>query len=230
VRGLALADAAPLPGGTRIENPLLRSGLALAGANRGADSTGSEGGDGLLTAEEVLGLNLRGTGIEESFSTAFCSSVCTVSHWASYRFWLKVTTRVLGFPWPLFRPETLGFPPAPGGSESEDHHWGFRPSPCARPASRPVFHQRDDTIRGHVFCSFLALVLHKELQQRLAQREHQFEWTQIKKDLKELQLLELEENGTRMVIRTECKGCCGKVFQAVGVAPPPRIQPIEATA
>jgi transposase len=96
--------------------------------------------------------------------------------------------------------------------------------------TRPVFHQRDDTIRGHVFCSFLALVLRKELQQRLAQRGHQFEWAQIKKDLKELQLLELEENGTRMVIRTECKGCCGKVFQAVGVAPPPRIQPIMATA
>jgi hypothetical protein len=96
--------------------------------------------------------------------------------------------------------------------------------------TRPVFHQRDDTIRGHVFCSFLALVLRKELQQRLARRGHQFEWAKIKKDLKELQLVELEENGIRMVIRTECKGCCGSVFQAVGVAPPPRIQPIEATA
>lgn len=60
-RGLTTTDDAPVPGGIRIENPLLRSGLALAGANRGADSSGSEGSDGLLTAEEVLGLNLRGT-------------------------------------------------------------------------------------------------------------------------------------------------------------------------
>ena len=29
--------------------------------------------------------------------------------------------------------------------------------------TRPVIHQRDETIRGHVFCSFLALALRKEL-------------------------------------------------------------------
>ncbi len=29
--------------------------------------------------------------------------------------------------------------------------------------TRPIFHQRDETIRGHVFCSFLALGLMKEL-------------------------------------------------------------------
>ena|GEM_PF-1920269 len=29
--------------------------------------------------------------------------------------------------------------------------------------TRPIFHQRDETIRGHVFCSFLALILRKEL-------------------------------------------------------------------
>jgi transposase len=33
--------------------------------------------------------------------------------------------------------------------------------------TRPIYHQRDDTIRGHVFCSFLALVLLKELQRRM---------------------------------------------------------------
>ncbi len=33
--------------------------------------------------------------------------------------------------------------------------------------TRPIFHQRDRTIRGHVFCSFLALVLRKELERQL---------------------------------------------------------------
>ena len=33
--------------------------------------------------------------------------------------------------------------------------------------TRPIFHKCDDTIRGHVFCSFLALVLRKALQDRL---------------------------------------------------------------
>src|SRR5207247_432721 len=40
-----------------IENPLLRSGLALAGANRHK----AQGDDGILTALEASGLNLWGT-------------------------------------------------------------------------------------------------------------------------------------------------------------------------
>ena len=46
------------------ENPLLRSGLALAGANRLTRSVGAvdaKGEDGVLTAFEVSGLNLFGT-------------------------------------------------------------------------------------------------------------------------------------------------------------------------
>jgi CHAT domain-containing protein/Tfp pilus assembly protein PilF len=43
----------------RIENPFLRSGLALAGANRSLAQEGST--EGILTAEKILGLNLRGT-------------------------------------------------------------------------------------------------------------------------------------------------------------------------
>ena len=36
--------------------------------------------------------------------------------------------------------------------------------------TRPIYQQCDETIRGHVSCSFLALVLLKELQARLAAR------------------------------------------------------------
>jgi transposase len=32
----------------------------------------------------------------------------------------------------------------------------------------PIYHQTDEAIRGHVFCSFLALVLRKALEDRLA--------------------------------------------------------------
>jgi CHAT domain-containing protein len=46
-----------LPDATRAENPLLRSGLALAGADRPAAADG----DGLLTALELSGLDLWGT-------------------------------------------------------------------------------------------------------------------------------------------------------------------------
>lgn len=89
--------------------------------------------------------------------------------------------------------------------------------------TRPVFHRHDRTIRGHVFCSFLALVLRKELDRCLAAAGHRFEWAEIKQDLKSLQTVTVEENDKRLSVRTQCKGVCGKVFQAVGVALPQTI-------
>ncbi len=89
--------------------------------------------------------------------------------------------------------------------------------------TRPVFHQCDNTIKGHVFCSFLALILKKELDRRLNAAGHVFEWADIIHDLKALQQVQIEENDKRFSIRTECKGNCGKIFQALGVALPPTI-------
>lgn len=94
-------------------------------------------------------------------------------------------------------------------------------------ATRPVYHQTDANIAGHVFCSFLALVLRKELDQRLAANELRFEWADIKQDLKALKQVEIEENGSRFAIRSECKGVCGKVFQSVHVALPPTIKELN---
>ena len=91
-------------------------------------------------------------------------------------------------------------------------------------ATRPIFHKCDETIRGHVFCSFLALVLRKELDRRLEAAGHQFEWADIKRDLKALQEVTVQESGRSLVVRTACIGNCGKVFQAVGVALPPTIR------
>ena len=93
--------------------------------------------------------------------------------------------------------------------------------------TRPVYHQNDANIAGHVFCSFLALVLRKELDQRLAAGKHRFEWSDIKQDLKALKRVEIEENGTRFAIRSECKGVCGKIFQSVHVALPPTIKELN---
>jgi len=95
--------------------------------------------------------------------------------------------------------------------------------------TRPIFHKRDDTIRGHVFCSFLALILRKELERRLELSGHFFEWLilmslwLIKQDLKAFQEIVIEESGKRLAIRSQCFRTCGKVFQAVGVALPQTI-------
>jgi transposase len=90
--------------------------------------------------------------------------------------------------------------------------------------TRPVFHHNDETIRGHVFCSFLALVLIKELDRRLEKAGYSFEWEDIKQDLKELQEIVIQDNGKSLAIRSETVGICGKIFQSVGVALPPTVR------
>ncbi len=86
--------------------------------------------------------------------------------------------------------------------------------------TRPIYHRRDETIRGHVFCSFLALMLRKELERRLDAKSFTFEWADIRQDLESLQEVKITSSGKRIAIRTECKGVCRKIFQAVGVAIP----------
>lgn len=90
--------------------------------------------------------------------------------------------------------------------------------------TRPIFHKCDEAIRGHVFCSFLALVLRKELEQALDISGERFEWEDIKRDIKALQEMTIQDRGKTIVVRSRVEGCCGKVFQAVGVALPPAIR------
>jgi transposase len=95
--------------------------------------------------------------------------------------------------------------------------------------TRPIYHKCDETIRGHVFCSFLALVLRQELQARLKERGHDLEWADVISDLDRLQLVEVEQEGKRFLLRSEAQGTTGKVFQAVGVALPPTVQQVSPT-
>lgn len=90
--------------------------------------------------------------------------------------------------------------------------------------TRPLFHRCDETIRGHVFCSFLALLLRDELQRRLAAHGQTFEWAEVLADLERLQQVEIEQDGQRFLLRSEVQGTCGHVCQAVGVALPPTVQ------
>jgi transposase len=95
--------------------------------------------------------------------------------------------------------------------------------------TRPIYHRCDETIRGHVFCSFLALVLRQELQARLEERGHDLEWADVIQDLDRLQAVEVEQDGKRFLLRSEAQGTCGKVFQTAGVALPPTVQQVSPT-
>jgi transposase len=87
--------------------------------------------------------------------------------------------------------------------------------------TRPVFHKCDDNISGHVFCSFLALVMRKALQDRLARKEWTLEWADIIRDVDKIEEITVDHNGKKFIIRNEVSGVAAKVFQAAGVALPP---------
>ena len=78
-----------------------------------------------------------------------------------------------------------------------------------------------------MFCSFLALVLRQDLQARLEERGHEFEWADVIGDLDRLQVVEVEQDEKRFLLRSEAQGTCGPVFQAVGVALPPTVRQVS---
>jgi hypothetical protein len=90
--------------------------------------------------------------------------------------------------------------------------------------TRPIYHKRDETIRGHMFCSFLALLLRKELEDRLASKDCHLEWADVVRDLDNLVEMEVVIGGKGYVFRGQTSGVAGKVFQACGVALPPALR------
>ena len=87
--------------------------------------------------------------------------------------------------------------------------------------TRPIYHSRDAAIRGHVFGSFVALLLQKELADRCRAAGVTIEWDDLIRDLDHLQEATIEKDGKRATTRTHVTGQIGKVFQAAGVALPP---------
>ena len=94
--------------------------------------------------------------------------------------------------------------------------------------TRPIFHQSDAAITGHLFCSFLALLVRKELDERLTAAGVNAEWGDIVRDLDRVEELTVEQGSKRFVLRAQAPGCFGAVFKAVGVALPPLVRQIAA--
>jgi hypothetical protein len=92
--------------------------------------------------------------------------------------------------------------------------------------TRPIFHSSDAAIRGHVFCSFLALVLQKELADRGTKIGLQLEWDDVRRDLDRLQHATIKQEGKSWELRTEATGAAAGVFKALRLALPPRVRPL----
>jgi Transposase DDE domain len=106
---------------------------------------------------------------------------------------------------------------------------------------RPIFHQRDDSVIGHIVGCFLALRLEVDLQRRLDAKGLVAPWPDLMRDLARLQAVIVDLDGTRYRMRTDCLGHAAKAFQAAGVAiptavtalgpiPEPETAPVDLTA
>jgi len=95
-------------------------------------------------------------------------------------------------------------------------------------ATRPIFHKLDETIRGHVFCSFLALVLKSELEQRIAALGADGSWSEIRADLDSLTETEIVHDGRRFCVRSAPRPAASLAVRAAGVALPPTVQALAA--
>ena len=93
-------------------------------------------------------------------------------------------------------------------------------------STRPIFHKLDETIRGHVFCSFLALVLKAELEARIAALGQNGSWPAIITDIDALTETEVEQDGKRFMLRSRPRIAAGLALRAAGVALPPTVQAI----
>ena len=93
--------------------------------------------------------------------------------------------------------------------------------------TRPIFHKTDATICGHVFCSFLALVLRDELFRRMDNAGMSAEWDDILRDLNALSETTITYNDKRFVVRSNAVGVAGKIAQCVGVRLPNTVRQLD---
>lgn len=96
--------------------------------------------------------------------------------------------------------------------------------------TRPIYHSSDAAIRGHVFCSFLALILRKDLHDRCHAAGFRPEWLDVLFDLNRLQEARLEHADKAYVVRTDATGVAPQLFKAVGLALPPRVTAVRFPA
>ena len=96
-------------------------------------------------------------------------------------------------------------------------------------ATRPIFHKLDETIRGHVSCSFLALVLKKALEDRIADLGKPGSWPAILADLDSLTETEVEQDDKRFMLRSAPRPAASLALRAVGVALPPTVRQVAET-
>ena len=88
--------------------------------------------------------------------------------------------------------------------------------------TRPIFHSSDAALRGHVFCSFLALAMQKHLDDLSREAGVTPEWKDLLRDLDRLQHVRLVHRGSNWLVRTDATSNVSALFRRAHIALPPR--------
>ena len=88
--------------------------------------------------------------------------------------------------------------------------------------TRPIFHSSDAAIRGHVFCSFLALTMQKYLEDLSREAGVVLEWKTLLRDLDRLQQLRIRHRDNDWLVRTDAAKPIAALFRHAHIALPPR--------
>jgi hypothetical protein len=88
--------------------------------------------------------------------------------------------------------------------------------------TRPIFHSSDAAIRGHVFCSFLALTMQKHLQDLSNEAGTSLEWATLLRELDRLQRVRIHHRSKDWQVRTDVAKSVAALFRHAHIALPPR--------
>jgi hypothetical protein len=88
--------------------------------------------------------------------------------------------------------------------------------------TRPIFHSSDAAIRGHVFCTFLALLLQKHLNDLARNAGSNVEWRTLLRELDYLSEARVRSSEKDWLIRSDATPAVAAIFRQARIALPPR--------
>jgi hypothetical protein len=94
--------------------------------------------------------------------------------------------------------------------------------------TRPIFHSSDAAIRGHVFCTFLALLLQKRLNDLASAAASRVEWRTLLRELDQLSQARMRSSEKDWLIRTDATPDVAAIFRQAHIALPPRARQTQS--
>ena len=91
---------------------------------------------------------------------------------------------------------------------------------------RPIRHWTPSRVRGHIMVCFLALVMESTLLKLMREQGTRSSYQAVLKDVEQVKAVKVQLKDKSFLLRTELKGRAYEAFQAVGLRPPPRVQPL----